>query len=1595
MGARRRKRKSTWVRGVVAVLLVAIAALICAQGALATSLTAGDVVVERDGAGSEALPAGDTAVPVFLDEFEPNGAHVTALALPTTKSGTSHALVDSGGAISDGLITLSGDGDCVLMTGYEVPLGTEKVTETKSKEVPRVVAVVKGNGEINTTTALTNADNENNARSATSQECSELYLGGNGTKTTGGVVEASVGASTGTQLDENATNLRQVEVVDEQLYASADPTKSGHVSIATVGSGLPVSKGQTITNLPFETSPGEPYAYSLLTLGSGSAPDTLYVAENNGEKGRQAVVKYALSGGKWVERGSVEIPKVTGVTANDVDGLVTIYATSSGESEKTGTLYRFPDYSGPNGTLSAVPAEIANAPANEAWRGVAFAPGTTIGHGGTAPPEPQIVAAETALAASIDDPTNPTMPITVEDPNSSYAPSELTVTINSSNQSVAPASAIHLSGTGRERTLSVAPAGVGMSKLTLTVEAPDGAFSSTQISYGASEYLGEPSDRYYAGSGAASATISVGGGYMLVASDEENEIKLYHERISGPPIKSWDFDADLPYRSEQVNIHGVTRAGNNIYWVGGMANTNGGEVEPSHNTMFATTITGSGASTELTYLGSYIGLREDLVEWDNANGAPLGLAESTASGMRGEAANGFKIEGVEFAPGSSTEAYLTFRAPLEPRGEGPEDRNRALVIPVTNFASLFTDGNPGTGTHASFGTPLEWNLDGLSIRTIRKNAQGEYVLVASTANSADTIFQLWGWDGESEDEPVVLNASIPVIGEGVWDAITSTPEPIRDGDQVEVLQDDSKTVWYGKGSKDAEKGLITGLQKSLGRLVSVEIPAPGISGPPHLTDGGKTPNKGEFTLRWKPASTLGARFTLEHEDAEGGWKTVASGLSHREYTFSGAGHENEDTWKYRVVESNETGTAEPSETSEEIKVCRKPPYPPIATASREPEYVGPHGERWYKNSVTVNFAANGDPRLPDGSEGCGTNPATLSSPQTFETSGKHLASGTVADYAGNVSEPGTLEVFVDATPPSLEIKCPATALVGESRVEATVTASDAYSGLKVDPSGKVPISTETAGAHTVTRTAISNVGLETTKSCTTEVLYPTPGAPTLSAGKSPNDNGLFTLSWTGANPLTYMGLSYTLQEHNHASETWAPVAAGIEALSYEFGGAGQEEGTWVFRVQGSDSTHGVTTEWSATSAPVVVDRTSPYAPSVTASRAPEYSGGGGWYKDSVEVKFGSNGDPNLSDGSPGSGVNPASIPAAETFTTDGSHEACGTVTDHAGNVSPQACLTVHVESTPPNLEIQCPATTIVGTTGVTATVTASDEYSGLASDPSGTVPINTSRVGSVTITRTAVSNLGLETTKSCTTLVLGQAPEIGHCLAVAGEQVGHKVLYHGGYTSNACKTVSKNHNGKYEWESGATNAHFTSNEVTPITFETVNGTKMTCLGQTTTGEYLSSKTLGDVVLKFTGCELSNHEKCATGHAPAGKVTTETLEGRLGVYKQASKPAGDKIAIDLTPTEGTDVMSFTCGATPVSVQGSVVLPVEANKMLKHVTLEGKATRGKQKVEGFVGGPKDILEMSVNGEPAEATALTAKISLIEAAEEGEELEVNSAV
>ena len=812
---------------VACVVAGAATVLTGAQTARAASgFTAGDVVVYRVGDGSTALSG--TSAPVFLDEYAPGGALVQSVPLPTTTSGANKPLVGSGSANSEGMLTLSADSRFLVATGYDAAVGTAKISGTAAATTPRTVGLVDANDNVNTSTALSDFADGNNPRSAVSTDGTNIWVGG----AAGGARFTTVGSTTSTPITiSGATttfkNVRQLGIVDGQLYTSGDPTKAG-LTIAPVGTGLPTASSPAtiaLTNLPFSPAPGDPYGYAFLTLGNGSTPDTLYIADNTAG----AIVKYGLQSGTWASQGSVAVPGVTGVTANDNAGVVSLFATSSGSGGTSGTLDEIIDSSGQAGTLTGTATQIATAPSNEAFRGVAFAPGTVIGSGGgTTPPPvlPTITPAQGSLPAAINDPTNPTLGLTVDDAN--FSADQLTVTATSGDTDVAPQDGIALTGTGADRTLSLTPAAVGYSTITLKVAAPDGTSTTTQITYGVSADLGDPSDRYFSGAGDASSAIDVGDGYMLVADDENDVIRLYNESQSGPPVKTFDFTSQLPFGTAEADLEASARSGDTIYWTGSMSNNDSGDLSPARSTLFATKITGSGADTELTYVGSYTGLQSDLVNWDKTNGHGLGanflgLDNSVNGGIGSHEPDALNVEGMEFAGSSSSTAYLAFRAPLEPT----TDRHLALIVPVTNIDQLVTNGNPGA-VHATFGAPMFWNLGGLGVREIRENADGQYLIIAGTSDETNNPFVLYTWDGNPSDPPLATGTSLPLVpagaNQGSWETIVNVPDPLVAGAPVQLLEDNGNTAWYGD-DETAKDNLPADLQKDLGEVFSYVPPS--------------------------------------------------------------------------------------------------------------------------------------------------------------------------------------------------------------------------------------------------------------------------------------------------------------------------------------------------------------------------------------------------------------------------------------------------------------------------------------------------------------------------------------------------------------------------------------------------------------------------------------------------------------------------------------------------------------------------------------------------------------------------------------------------
>ena len=322
----------------------------------AASFTSGNLVVVRVGGGSAALSS--VATPVYLDEYTPSGSLVQSIEMPKAVSGSNKRFMLSGSATSEGALSLSTNSKYLVFGGYDADSATAGVASTASATVNRVVARVDSSGSVDITTALTDFSTGNNIRSVTSADGSSFWVSGGAT----GIAYAALGATTSTQLNSTLTNVRVLEIFGGQLYFT---TGSGSTyRLGTVGSGLPTTSGQTLTNLTGIPTSGSPYAYVMFDeVDSVSGQDVLYVADD-----AKGILKYSLVSGSWTQTGSITATGVRGLTGVRNNGKVTLYAST------ITSIFSVVDSTGYNGTLSGSLTTRATVAANEAFRGIAFAP---------------------------------------------------------------------------------------------------------------------------------------------------------------------------------------------------------------------------------------------------------------------------------------------------------------------------------------------------------------------------------------------------------------------------------------------------------------------------------------------------------------------------------------------------------------------------------------------------------------------------------------------------------------------------------------------------------------------------------------------------------------------------------------------------------------------------------------------------------------------------------------------------------------------------------------------------------------------------------------------------------------------------------------------------------------------------------------------------------------------------------------------------------------------------------------------------------------------------------------------------------------------
>jgi hypothetical protein len=313
---------------------------------------------------------------VSLVEYGPSGgAPIQTIALPSTDASGQHALTATGLSTSEGEISRSPDGRYLTITGYDAVVGAngpvvntvqEGLTSTAPTDVARTIGRVDGNGLVDTSTALGDANTPSIIRSATTSDGTHfLVAGGNG-----GLLSTTLGATTTSVVAGTATS--NLNGVTQQGSSAANAIV--FASASDVAGRLYSEQGGTLTPLPGVSATALPYGYALLDLGggagfAGTGLDTLYLADGADRAG--AIDKYVYDGSSWQEAGTIALDGALGLAAvpTGTGHAVSIVATT----EKG--LYTLTD---PDGTDAAhfngSPDQIATAPSKEEFRGVAIAP---------------------------------------------------------------------------------------------------------------------------------------------------------------------------------------------------------------------------------------------------------------------------------------------------------------------------------------------------------------------------------------------------------------------------------------------------------------------------------------------------------------------------------------------------------------------------------------------------------------------------------------------------------------------------------------------------------------------------------------------------------------------------------------------------------------------------------------------------------------------------------------------------------------------------------------------------------------------------------------------------------------------------------------------------------------------------------------------------------------------------------------------------------------------------------------------------------------------------------------------------------------------
>jgi hypothetical protein len=334
---------------------IGLAAVTLAGVIDANAFTIGNLVISRVGDGTTALS--NAAWNIDLLEVTTAGTLQQTINVHTT--GASR-LTASGTATSE--LKIRSNGEYLAVTGYDAAVGTTNVVNTT---LSRRVLVYDNLGNVNTTLTFTSGSGApysgNNIRSAIpTADGTAAWTAGTGSGGSSGTFYLT--GTSETQLV--GGNFRTVEIFGGQLYGT---TAAGSNTRAfTIGSGLPTTTGQTISNLTgLPTTGGNYGSMQIFDLDSNVAGfDTIYLSNGSG------IEKYSLVSGTWtLNNTATAAGTLMDFTAIQNGSTVDIYAVTATD------LFRLTDTAGYNVNISGTfGSSLLSAGTNFAFRGIDVAP---------------------------------------------------------------------------------------------------------------------------------------------------------------------------------------------------------------------------------------------------------------------------------------------------------------------------------------------------------------------------------------------------------------------------------------------------------------------------------------------------------------------------------------------------------------------------------------------------------------------------------------------------------------------------------------------------------------------------------------------------------------------------------------------------------------------------------------------------------------------------------------------------------------------------------------------------------------------------------------------------------------------------------------------------------------------------------------------------------------------------------------------------------------------------------------------------------------------------------------------------------------------